>query len=372
MVPRPSTPEERGQGGPLPRRQRPAQDQQLRLHDLPRRTGSGTDFTFASHTPNDPEQLEEWERDYNWHEIHHWDEPMLPSRFLESSCLKCHHDVTDVPQAKKLQAGFERVTKYGCTGCHTIGGEGSFGPDLTDERQVSRTSPHLASKVSRDWTAKWIKNPHAFRPDSRMPRFYGVSNNDSPADAPKNDAEIQAITHYLFATSKPPAEFVDPPAKERSGQGERNSSSRRDAWLAHSHKPYDKSEVQLGRSRPDQPEVQARRGGHLRSQQLPESVRNYAKADYGPNLSNIAAKFKSHADGYKWLANWIESPEAIPSQELDAEPAAHDGRLGEHRRLDPSVPGEWPVLVDVPAADTDTVKDGVGRSWPGSTSPRGV
>ena len=96
--------------------------------------GSGTDFTYASHTPNDLEQKEEWEEKHDWHEIHHWDEPMLPERFIESSCLKCHHQVTDVPQAKKLQAGYQRIVKYGCTGCHTIGGEGSFGPDLTDER----------------------------------------------------------------------------------------------------------------------------------------------------------------------------------------------------------------------------------------------
>ena len=28
-------------------------------------------------------------------------------------------------------AGYQRIARYGCTGCHTIGGEGSFGPDLT-------------------------------------------------------------------------------------------------------------------------------------------------------------------------------------------------------------------------------------------------
>ena len=49
--------------------------------------GSGTDFTYSSHEPNDPHQKEEWEKKNNWHEIHHWDEPMLPARFLESSCL---------------------------------------------------------------------------------------------------------------------------------------------------------------------------------------------------------------------------------------------------------------------------------------------
>ena len=50
---------------------------------------------------------------------------MLPKRFIESSCLKCHQQVTDIPQATKLQAGYQRIVKYGCTGCHAIGGEGS-------------------------------------------------------------------------------------------------------------------------------------------------------------------------------------------------------------------------------------------------------
>ena len=107
--------------------------------------GSGTDFTYSSHEPNDLHQKEEWEKKENWREIHHWDEPMLPARFQEASCLKCHHQVTDVPQAAKLQAGYERIVKFGCTGCHTIGGEGSFGPDLTDERQVGPNLSHLGS-----------------------------------------------------------------------------------------------------------------------------------------------------------------------------------------------------------------------------------
>ncbi len=168
--------------------------------------------------------------------MHHWDEPMLPSRFMESSCLKCHHEVTDVPQAKKLQAGYERIVKYGCTGCHTIGGEGSFGPDLTDERQVGPNLAHVGSKSSKEWVLKWIKNPHAFRPDSRMPRFYGVTNNSSPKDRPKSDAEIHAITHYLFAKSTPPAGFVDTASQRRSRPRGRNCSSQKGCMACHSHR----------------------------------------------------------------------------------------------------------------------------------------
>src|SRR5262245_205149 len=52
--------------------------------------GSGTDFTFASHTPGNLEQEEEWKQTYGWQAIHHWDFPMLPQRFVESNCVKCH------------------------------------------------------------------------------------------------------------------------------------------------------------------------------------------------------------------------------------------------------------------------------------------
>ena len=154
---------------------------------------------------------------------------MLPPRFIESSCVKCHHQITDIPQAKKLQAGYQRIVQYGCTGCHTIGGEGSFGPDLTDERTCRPQLSHIASKLTKDWVVKWIKNPHAFRPDSRMPRFYGLTNNDSKDDLPKSHAEIQAITYYLFDKSTPPVDFAAPQSRPTPSMA-RSYSSRRDAW----------------------------------------------------------------------------------------------------------------------------------------------
>jgi len=78
--------------------------------------GSGTDFTFSSHTPSNLEEEEHWKEQHGWQEVHHWDYPMLPDRFIESSCVKCHHQVTDIPQAKKLQAGYQRIVQYGCKG----------------------------------------------------------------------------------------------------------------------------------------------------------------------------------------------------------------------------------------------------------------
>ncbi len=308
--------------------------------------GSGTDFTYASHEPNTPEIADEWHEEHGWREMHHWDEPMLPTRFMESSCIKCHHQVTDVPQATKLQAGYERIVKYGCTGCHTIGGEGSFGPDLTEERQVGPNLRHIASKVSKDWALKWIKNPHSFRPDTRMPRFYDLTNNSGAKDHPKAHAEIYAITHYLFAKSVPPPEFVDPQAKGADdvnappAQAATEVAKGKDLFFqkgcmaCHSHKEYAPAS-------------------------FPESVRDLAKANYGPNLSEMALKFQSNAQGYKWLVNWIKAPEKYHPKSLMPNLQLSWKDAGDIASWILSVKGEWPKPVTIPDLDSNEVMPGL-------------
>jgi cbb3-type cytochrome oxidase cytochrome c subunit len=320
--------------------------------------GSGTDFSYASHTPNDPEQEAHWKKEFNWQEIHHWDYPMLPKRFIESSCIKCHHDVTDLPQAKKLQAGYQRIVKYGCTGCHTIGGEGSFGPDLTDERAVGPNLAHIAAKDAKEWTLKWITNPHAFRPDSRMPRFYGLVNNNGKDDWPKNYAEIHAITHYLYTKSTPPDDFQDPPAKTDPAKG-KTLFLQKGCLACHQHQPYEKSKLQPADVASANPAYKPDVAATYAPANFPASAREFAEADFGPNLSNIAAKFQSQPQGLKWLANWIQAPEKyhpkslMPSLQLSFEDAA------DIASWILSVPGEWPVKVDVPGVETKEVKAAV-------------
>ena len=317
--------------------------------------GSGTDFTFASHTPGSLEEEEEWKHKYGWQEIHHWDFPMLPQRFIESSCLKCHHQITDVPQAQKLQAGYQRIVQYGCTGCHTIGGEGSFGPDLTDERTVGPNLRHIGSKLSREWVERWIKNPHAFRPDSRMPRFYGLTNNSSKEDIPKSDAEIHAIAHYLFARSTPPASFVDAPQKSDPKRG-KDLFLQKGCLACHQHRPYDLESVQKADRDHVNPAYKPDAALTYDPKNFPEAVRTYAEANYGPNLGNIAAKFQSQADkGLKWLSNWIQNPEKyhpkslMPNLQLSLQDAADIASWLI------SVPGDWPVESSVAAVSDPEV-----------------
>ncbi len=103
--------------------------------------GSSTSFLKASHSPNSLPQKHAWEHNpkLEWEHDHYWDFPMLPKRFIESSCVKCHHQMTDLVRsgseitAPKLMRGYNLVRENGCFGCHEIAGHKggrSVGPDL--------------------------------------------------------------------------------------------------------------------------------------------------------------------------------------------------------------------------------------------------
>ena len=204
--------------------------------------GSSTSFVLASHTPTDARQTEEWKKEHDWESIHDWDYPMFAGRFKEASCLQCHHQVTDLirhgskEEAPKLLKGYNLVKENGCFGCHEISGIKSgrpVGPDLRLEatpalellsaadqdkakadalnppgtmRKVGPSLRRVAEKTNEEWTRKWIQSPRAFREDTKMPHFYGLSTNTPevlPDDQKKfPDAEIHSIAHYIFAESK--------------------------------------------------------------------------------------------------------------------------------------------------------------------------
>ena len=207
--------------------------------------GSATNFTLASHTPNDAAQEADWKKDHDWESIHHWDFPMLSKRFVESTCVKCHHQMTDLirqgakEEAPKLLRGYNLVKENGCFGCHEISGMKAgrpIGPDLRLEatppleflsaadqeraqsdpanppgtmRKVGPSLRRLAEKTNEEWTRKWVQSPRSFRPDTKMPHFFGLSTNDvkvlektAPDQATFPATEIHGIAHYLLVESK--------------------------------------------------------------------------------------------------------------------------------------------------------------------------
>lgn len=153
--------------------------------------GRGTDFTSATHTPSSPEQRTEWEEKYGWHEMHHWLKPMLPVKYTEASCFKCHQEEANITHADKLTMGLTLIEKNGCNGCHTI-------KPLESGRKAGPDLARINEKVNKDWAAKWIKDPKGFRHNTRMPSFFGQSNNSDEEDIERNDTEIYTIAEYLF------------------------------------------------------------------------------------------------------------------------------------------------------------------------------
>lgn len=359
--------------------------------------GSATSFTLASHTPNSSRAKDEWEHEHAWESNHMWDFPMLPMRFIESSCLKCHHQVTDLysangrNEAPKLLRGYNLIKENGCFGCHEIAGKKAgkdIGPDLRleptpplddltpservkiesdaenppgQQRKVGPSLYRLAEKTNADWAAKWLRSPRGFRPDTKMPHFYGLSNND-PSVLPEEqkpfpDAEMAAITHYLFKASKAyvkSLESLQPPAKNDKDYDKKwaeyqaaaaKDQARFEALLAQGKlSPAEKTELEEVRQRirlrqtpalsdlapdhkgdPKQGRILFSERGCLacHSHQGTATPQGKSKdpdwgpaivseANFGPNLSQLAAKLGKtagdKASARVWLIQWLLDP----------------------------------------------------------------
>ena len=270
--------------------------------------GSGVDFQNAEHGPNDPHQAEQWHEDYGYHPNHFWEYPMRPNRFQESTCLKCHHSVTELgvspkfgASAPKVYKGFNLIRKYGCFGCHEIhgfdGGE-AIGPDMRLEpqtaadklriaedpsqragkfRKVGPSLRHVAAKTSADFIAYWTEIPSRFRPTTKMPQFFDLSNQEDAEAQSFEAVELAGIAKVLIGDSEP-IELLHP-AAEYAPNAERGKQlfSERGCLACHQHAA------------------------------VPGTT-----ADFGPNISDIHKKVNRNQDNAAfsdWLYTWVKEPE---------------------------------------------------------------
>ncbi len=448
--------------------------------------GSATDFKWASHTPNDPQQALEWSRTHGWFDNHHWIFPMTPARFIESNCLKCHHEVVELkpserfpePPAPKLVHGYQLVREFGCYGCHEIPGydgpkrtgpdlrvEPNFAevaqqiatdPGLSDEeralarslaerphddaarhellkriradaalvappqndaepnqgastaseeasqpekprlspethaladairdvetpgrlRKVGPSLRHLSSKVDYDWLYSWIRKPADFRPDTRMPQFFGLHEHldnarkqfsirdasgkdvmvaDRQYTARFEDIEIRALAEFLLANSEPfkyldqPAGITEAPSPER-GKWQFES---RGCLACHMHDAFP--------------------GIH---------------STQGPDLSRVAAKFPGEK-GQRWLYSWVKAPNryhartVMPNVFLDPIVETDTSGNPTGKVSDPaadvmafllSVPADWQPEVAPPSrelsADEKQALNDLTTVWLSASFPR--
>jgi cytochrome c2 len=167
--------------------------------------GSGTAFQWAAHTPNSVRQRKDWAAQHGWFDNPHWSYPMSARRFLEGTCLKCHHQVTELepserfpdPPAPKLVRGYHLIRKYGCYGCHEINGyDGprSIGPDLRLEPNYFAAALQLKqdpgyaqlTEPQRDWIQQMIDHPDR---DHVRHRLLDALQQDAQAESPRLSRE---------------------------------------------------------------------------------------------------------------------------------------------------------------------------------------
>jgi cytochrome c2 len=107
---------------------------------------------------------------------------LLRGEFAQASCHKCHADQewlqwevapdeeTGLPVAQRAAPAYEwgkaLFADKGCGGCHLASG---IAQDL---RPVGPELNRIRHKVRPEWLVAWIRDPRAFRPDTRMPGFH--------------------------------------------------------------------------------------------------------------------------------------------------------------------------------------------------------
>jgi mono/diheme cytochrome c family protein len=117
------------------------------------------------------------DRDAAHGKVEHWEHPMLPMKYIESSCAKCHL-ASDVPGAPKLAKGRAVFDEIGCIGCHKLKGVGGvIGPELDG----------VGARRNAEWLAKHFRDPGAVTPNSAMPPMK------------INDEELDSLTLYMLS-----------------------------------------------------------------------------------------------------------------------------------------------------------------------------
>ena len=134
-----------------------------------------------------------------------WEQPVLPTRFIQSSCGTCH--LSDLPQAPQLMRGRQLLAELNCQGCHKLQGierPAMLGPDLTS----------VGTKVSREWIYKWLKEPRTILDKDGNVTANGYETEEEPR-MPKfrlSETELRALSAYLSAqkTRPLPPYKIDP------------------------------------------------------------------------------------------------------------------------------------------------------------------
>lgn len=276
--------------------------------------GMGQSITFvdAAHTPSDEEELHRWEAEYHWEEPHLWDYPMLEAGMTEASCAKCHENQIYVPDASNLNLAYGTYERAGCYACHKTKGFENLrkpGPDLT----------RIDAKLTPAWVTSWLRDPRGMKANTWMPKFWYTANSNAPADVARNEAEIDAVTTYLFANSGAHEFAVAAPPRGDAVRGQQIVQS---VGCLGCHILGDESRAEAGPRRTfGQPLVGI--GGKTSYEWLYDWVRDpkhYSPSTYMPDLrltDDEVANVASYLSGLEGPAG-VAAPAAVTAGDTDA------------------------------------------------------
>ncbi len=240
-------------------------------------------FWSSGHSPENPHEEATWTEALGWKFDRFNETPILPMKYTEAGCYRCHAGETNFRESPTLDAGIQTIEILGCWGCHRIEG--------IEKQNLPKVGPSLekvASKVSREWATRWVMKPDAFRASTRMPQFFylenfvDVSGSKPPTPAQKrmneqgsieNDAMVNSIVAYLFEKSR----HADVPAVAGRGDPARGQKLLADRGCFGCHMA----------------DPAARR----------DLVGTYRQ--FGPNLAGIGSKASRD-----WIYHWILDPKA--------------------------------------------------------------
>ncbi|HEX9794384.1 MAG TPA: hypothetical protein VGC54_10415 [Planctomycetota bacterium] len=92
-------------------------------------------------------------------------------------------------RAHEMAMHAARLMELGCANCHAAGAEAGA---------WRRPAPYLglaAARLRPEWLRAWIRHPQQVRPGSGMPDSFGAG--------PAEDADAEALVHWLAATAEP-------------------------------------------------------------------------------------------------------------------------------------------------------------------------
>jgi len=113
---------------------------------------------------------------------HYWENPLLKGKEIWASCNACHENESVLRNAPEFTKAKRLMIESGCFGCHEINGYNDLariGPELN----------RIGYKTTPEWVYRWVKEPRAYNPHTRMPNFRLTAE------------ESEAVTAYLMNIS---------------------------------------------------------------------------------------------------------------------------------------------------------------------------